>query len=323
MGRKRLQATPAESAVAAAHAAEADRKIVRLERELRQLLAVERLEQIHSGAVDFLFDVEADTMRYRMPGADEHEEIAAFQSCLREWNAGDTETVDKLLRVFSANGPRSGGIEATVRLWKAESHLYRLVYERIDDSEGVTVVGFAEDISDEAAARELLKSDADRDALTGLYTQDTLLKLAAFEVAALAPGEKAVMFCFDMDRFGEFNTAHGRPAGDSCLRAIAAALKTEFRGVDLLARIESDEFAVFFRGFLAIDVIERRAQRLLDTVHHLQTELTESASCSMGIAVTGSPREDCAKLLEHAQKALSVVKKYGGNRYRIFDNDRY
>ena len=56
MGRKRLQATPAESAVAAAHAAEADRKIVRLERELRQLLAVERLEQIHSGAVDFLFD---------------------------------------------------------------------------------------------------------------------------------------------------------------------------------------------------------------------------------------------------------------------------
>ena len=323
MGRKRVQMSPSEYAVVEAHMAEAEKKMAQLERELVQLRAIERLEQIRTGAIDFVYDVTNNTMRYRLPGQDETMEFPSFIPLLKEWNADNHGAAERIEKIFSPGGPRSGSIEVTMNLFKTGELPHRLVYQRIEDSTGVTVVGFAEDISDEAAARDRLRNDAERDELTGLYTKETLLQLIEFELGALAPGEKGVIFYFDMDAFGAFNTEHGKTAGDSFLRAVASALKNEFRGVDLLARVGADEFAVFFRGFLAIDVIERRAQHLLDTVRQLQTELTEAASCSMGISVTGSPREDCEKLLENAGTALKLVKNHGGNRYRMFDNDRY
>lgn len=323
MGRKRVQMSPSEYAVVEAHMAEAEKKMAQLERELVQLRAIERLEQIRTGAIDFIYDVTNNTMRYRLPGQDEMLEFPSFIPLLKEWNVDNHGAAERIDKIFSPGGARSGSIEVMMNLFKTGELPHRLVYQRIEDSAGVTLVGFAEDISDEAAERDRLRNDAERDELTGLFTKDTLLKLIEFELGALAPGEKGVVFYFDMDSFGAFNTEHGKNAGDSFLRAVASALKNEFRGVDLLARVGADEFAVFFRGFLAIDVIERRAQHLLDTVRQLQTELTEAASCSMGIAVTGSSRENCEELLEHAGQALKSVKKYGGNRYRMFDNDRY
>lgn len=323
MGRKRLQVMSEEYLALEARAAEAEQKVAKLERELVQLRTIGKLVQIRTGAVDFVYEVGSDTMRYRMPGDGDTQEISPFLSVVKSGNAENPDAVEEIKNVLSESGAKSGSIETMASLWKSDASFNRIVFQRIDSPDGAVVVGYADDISDESVERERIKKEGEKDKLTGLYVRDTLVKLIEFELGALAPGEKGVIFYFDVDSFAEFNTAHGRPAGDSFLRAVASLLRTEFRGVDLLSRIGPDEFAVFFRGYLTIDVIERRAQHLLDSVRHLQSELTETASCSMGISVTGSPRENSEMLLEHAGQALKSVKKYGGNRYRMFDNDRY
>ena len=84
-----------------------------------------------------------------------------------------------------------------------------------------------------------------RDALTGLANRRQFELALASEIDRVArTGEPALVLMVDIDHFKRINDAHGHPAGDLVLRAIAQVLDDCIRPMDTVARFGGEEFAV-------------------------------------------------------------------------------
>ncbi|MFN8557967.1 MAG: GGDEF domain-containing protein [Dehalococcoidia bacterium] len=68
------------------------------------------------------------------------------------------------------------------------------------------------------------------------------------EARALRYGAPAAIALLDIDAAGDIGRAYGRGAGDTVLRAVAAAMHAAARGSDLVARYEGTTFAALLPG---------------------------------------------------------------------------
>jgi diguanylate cyclase (GGDEF)-like protein len=84
-----------------------------------------------------------------------------------------------------------------------------------------------------------------RDALTGLANRRQFELALASEIDRVArTGEPALVLMVDIDHFKNINDAHGHPAGDLVLKAIAQELDHCLRPMDTVARFGGEEFAI-------------------------------------------------------------------------------
>ena len=112
------------------------------------------------------------------------------------------------------------------------------------------------------AAEQRQRAMAERDPLTGLANRRAFdSALAAAVEQRDRHGRSAALLLIDFDDFKAVNDTHGHPVGDEVLRTVAAACESEVRGVDCLARIGGDEFAVIAPGAGAVGA-ERLAAAL-------------------------------------------------------------
>ena len=77
--------------------------------------------------------------------------------------------------------------------------------------------------------------------------------------------------------------------------------------------------AVFISGRISIDIIEKRAQRILDLFLRVQPQDYATVSFSMGISVTGLPAETFDHMVEEAEEAMLSARRFGPNRCRMYD----
>ncbi len=112
------------------------------------------------------------------------------------------------------------------------------------------------------AAEQRQRAMAERDALTGLANRRAFDSALATAVEQRdRHGRSAALLLIDFDDFKAVNDSCGHPVGDAVLRTVANACEPEVRGVDCLARIGGDEFAVIAPGAGAIGA-ERLAAAL-------------------------------------------------------------
>jgi diguanylate cyclase (GGDEF)-like protein len=122
----------------------------------------------------------------------------------------------------------------------------------------------------------------------------------------------------DLDNFKQFNDVYGHPAGDECLRAVAAALSGEMgRPEDLAARFGGEEFAMLLPNTNAEGarrVAERiRAAVLKLNITHLGNPWNR-VSVSIGYASAMPTSADTAlSLIQLADAALYRAKREGRN----------
>ena len=121
-----------------------------------------------------------------------------------------------------------------------------------------------------AALRDRLRvaatdGEARRDALTGLSNRRRLDEASSAIWSGREPSLSPVSaILFDVDRFKSFNDIYGHPAGDSCLRRIAACALAEMRGVeDIAIRYGGEEFMLLLPR-TRLDEAVAAAERLRD-----------------------------------------------------------
>ena len=163
------------------------------------------------------------------------------------------------------------------------------------------------------------------DALTGLPNRRRLDAVLA-EWDAMPPSERASVgvVMLDVDHFKDFNDAYGHPAGDACLRHVAAAIAGEVRaGPALAVRYGGEEFAVLIRpcdgtGLERTLVRLRAAVEALAIPHHRNADGGGAVTVSLGGALAptgfsgGLGAVFCA-----ADAALYEAKRTGRNRYAV------
>jgi len=160
------------------------------------------------------------------------------------------------------------------------------------------------------------KSDAMKDALTGLLNRRALLD----NPAEIAPAGTAVVM-MDLDYFKSINDRFGHHSGDRILKVFAELIRENVRTNDLAARLGGEEFCVIMpdsTSASAAAVADRIRSQIEATV--IQTARGPIRSTvSAGIAVRSNGPETLQSLLNKADAALYEAKASGRNRVQVSD----
>jgi diguanylate cyclase (GGDEF)-like protein len=123
----------------------------------------------------------------------------------------------------------------------------------------------------------------------------------------------------DVDHFKAFNDLYGHPAGDACLKRIAACVTAELRNVDDLAvRYGGEEFLLLLPATDVADAVRiaervRRAIAALG-IPHDGAEKTGLVTASLGVAAAPVSALSSTELIAAADIALYTAKRNGRNQ---------
>jgi diguanylate cyclase (GGDEF)-like protein len=139
-------------------------------------------------------------------------------------------------------------------------------------------------------------------------------------------GQSLALILVDVDCFKKFNDRYGHPAGDDCLRQVAAILRSvPQRSSDLVARLGGEEFGVLLPGTSIADAAQL-ADHMRQAIFGLQlphaaSDVASVVSASFGVAaILPTSQDEPAELLGSADAALYSAKKNGRNRV-VVDHD--
>src|SRR5690606_33178918 len=109
-------------------------------------------------------------------------------------------------------------------------------------SESGNTVGVRTDITDLKRAELIIKQQAERDPLTGLYNRSVLVnRLQRALTRAQRGGYTGALVVADLDNFKMVNDTLGHDAGDALLKEIAVRFKAALRANDVVVRLGGDE----------------------------------------------------------------------------------
>jgi diguanylate cyclase (GGDEF)-like protein/PAS domain S-box-containing protein len=164
---------------------------------------------------------------------------------------------------------------------------------------------------------ERLAHMAQYDQLTALPNRQLFLDRLKTALARARRDQSLLSLLFiDLDRFKQVNDTLGHATGDLLLQGVAQRLQACVRGSDTVARIGGDEFVVLLEGGHAREHASTAAEKILAAFGqafdlggkplHVQP--------SIGVAIYPEHGSEEDALLRHADEAMYVGKKNGGNR---------
>jgi diguanylate cyclase (GGDEF)-like protein len=167
-------------------------------------------------------------------------------------------------------------------------------------------------------AREALREQANRDALTGLFNRRAIHEMLIRETSRIRR-ERSILsvVMIDLDHFKLVNDRYGHVAGDEVLREVAVRLSEAIRPYDAVGRIGGEEFLLVMPEFdAALDLT--RLGAIHNTICGKPVTVADGEvriTCSFGVTVLFSDQPvTLEQLLDRADKALYKAKRGGRNR---------
>jgi diguanylate cyclase (GGDEF)-like protein/PAS domain S-box-containing protein len=220
------------------------------------------------------------------------------------------------------------GDEQAARTWKhvrADGALIDLViYSRHLVHNGQPAVLLAlMDITERKRAEARLAFLAQHDALTGLPNRN-LLRQQMDEVLlhTRRSSDKVAVLVLGLDNFKSVNDTLGHAVGDRLLRAVAKRLRSILRDEDIVARLDSDEFAIVQGGLARPDDAALLCRRLLEAIAdpYLLDGNSVVIGATIGIAMGPSDGDESERLLKNADMALSRAKNETRGNFSYFES---
>lgn len=178
-------------------------------------------------------------------------------------------------------------------------------------------VWFFRDVTPRKRAEQALRELATQDPLTGVSNRRRFFDAARHEFERARRHEHPLsVIMADVDLFKRVNDRYGHAAGDAVLQALCKALSTTLRGIDFLARVGGEEFAVLLPETSLANalVAAERCRRAVEqsTVADRGQEIRFTISA--GVAAIGPRDYAIDECLRRADDALYRAKADGRNR---------
>lgn len=177
--------------------------------------------------------------------------------------------------------------------------------------------------------QQYLEFAAHHDPLTHLPNrlmfEDTLKRTVR---EALTGDLQFAVFLVDLDNFKFFNDQYGHLVGDKMVAEVGNRLRTMMRDIDLVARLDGDEFVVIQKDVVDSKLAEEVAKRIMGvaTAPYEYRGFTLKAAVSVGIScfpadVHASQNEEMLgeEIVNNAAVALQEAKSNGKNQYQLFN----
>ncbi len=158
-----------------------------------------------------------------------------------------------------------------------------------------------------------------RDPLTGLANRRHFELTLASEVDRVArAGEPALVLMIDIDHFKKVNDAHGHPAGDVVLKAVAQVLQECIRPMDTVARFGGEEFSMILPN-CAPSFAQAVAERIRIRVQSMTIAIAPGSDVRATVSIGGAfapqwVRSSPLLWVERADQQLYRAKQQGRNR---------
>jgi len=180
------------------------------------------------------------------------------------------------------------------------------------------VLASYQDIRARKRVESLLRRQAHRDELTGLYNRRGFLERLS-KLLGQAKGDTAII-SLDLDEFKAVNDTLGHPVGDQLLKEFAKRLRAAVRPGDLVARVGGDEFVVVMAGISRAG-LDATARRLFDQLGHRYVigEREVVTAVSGGVALCHGAAE-AEYAVSRADIALYHAKHTSPGRYQVIDS---
>jgi diguanylate cyclase (GGDEF)-like protein len=198
---------------------------------------------------------------------------------------------------------------------------YQLFFIVITHVIGIVALYSIENLErDSFLRRGLFGTLATQDGLTGLFNRMAFFQQLERRVRQAGRDRVCIgVMLLDVDHFKAYNDRYGHLEGDHCLRAVAGAMRNEFRRpMDLIARYGGEEFVGYWHD-IQPQSLRSMADQVRAAVQALRVVHRDSPSgrvtASVGaIALVPSDTESLADLIQRADEALYEAKEKGRNR---------
>ena len=163
-----------------------------------------------------------------------------------------------------------------------------------------------------------LKQLSNTDALTGIGNRRHFMHmLTQEEERAKRLKQPLSLLILDIDHFKRINDTHGHLVGDSVIRKLADLCRSGVRGMDVVARVGGEEFAVLLIG-TAIERAEEIAERIRARAESSSVpgsdDIAVTFSVSIGAAQLRPDDANGLNVFGRADAALYAAKAGGRNR---------
>lgn len=177
------------------------------------------------------------------------------------------------------------------------------------------------------ANRKKNNTEAYTDPMTSLFNRRYLeLQLSRMVHDAYQKKQPLSSIMLDIDYFKNYNDHYGHSMGDTVIEQVAHAIKDSIRDkIDVAFRYGGEEFFVLLpdtdadRANYAAEKIDYAIRQL--AIPHEFSEVGMQLTISQGIysaVPAGTEKEDAARYINNADKALYQAKDNGRNRFETF-----
>ncbi|HSR13669.1 MAG TPA: diguanylate cyclase [Thermodesulfobacteriota bacterium] len=178
----------------------------------------------------------------------------------------------------------------------------------------VGVLAVLRDVTEKIRLEKELLELSITDGLTGLHNQRHFYNELDKELDRTKRQNSTLsLLLFDLDDFKVFNDIHGHLEGDKVLKSVAEAVLKSIRRMDSAYRYGGDEFTVILPGATKDEGahVAERIKKTFEIMPYLK-----QIRLSIGL-VEFDPAYDLTKFVKHADEAMYIAKKMGGDQIHV------